>query len=124
MEYLERSSTPLGPQMEEEFLRRWAQGSLPLMAAVQMLLGSTAKSALWPVLVRRGSHGPWLDTTEGHHSLMESALSGGETRVGLLVLELAEVPTGVALGDLLCGIDPRNLGVFQQVVRVIGGDVG
>lgn len=122
MDYLEPSTSQSSPCARDDALRRWAQGSLPLMAAVEMLLGSTAKPALWPVLVRQGSHGPWLDTTEGHHALMESALSGGETRVGLLVLELAEVPTGVALGDLLCGIDPRNLGVFQQAVRVIGGD--
>ncbi|MGC0252140.1 hypothetical protein [Pseudactinotalea sp. Z1748] len=121
MDDLEPSTSLSSASARDDALRRWAYGSLPLMAGVEMLLGSTVKAALWPVLVRDSQHGPWLDTAGGHHTLLESALSGGETRAGLLVLELADVPTGVALGDLLCGIDPRNLAVFQRAVRVIGG---
>ena len=93
-----------------------------MMAGVEMLLRSTARAALWSIIVREDAQGSWLDTEDGHHAVIESPLSGGERRVGLLVLELADVPTGVALGDLLCGMDPRNLGAFRQAVRVIGGE--
>lgn len=68
MENLEHWPSASRSCAQDDALRLWAVGSLPLMAGVEMLLGSTVKGALWPVLVCQGASGPWLDTEEGHHA--------------------------------------------------------
>ena len=103
-------------------LTEWAQGSLPLMAAVHLLTQSPQRERLWPALTRRlHDDRPWLALDSAHAYIDEFGLSGGERAVALLVLELAGRDTGVPLADLLSRLDAANAREFHDSARILTG---
>jgi len=97
----------------------WARGYLPYMAAVQLLCSSPVSRSIFGVLTAADSSGQiWLDLEHGLCRVNSSGLSGGQRRVALLVLELAEVNTGAPLGELICGIDDANIAALLNAVAV------
>lgn len=108
-------------------LRAWAKGSYPLVAATELLLrgfgGNFAKPG-----------NPWIHeqttTPEGYisnawidfESIPEhlDGMSGGERRYLMLAASLAEnVP--VVLGDVVPGLDRRNLALVLAAIAHAGG---
>ena len=102
-------------------LTRWAQGSLPHMAAAHMLIHSPLKPKLWPVLTHRNHYEETtiltLDSAAGQ--LDQYMLSGGELAVARLIIELGDVDTGTPLAEMLCRLDPANAAAFYQAATIL-----
>lgn len=113
------SGTPTVEDEPEGRLRSWARGYLPYMAAVQLLCSSSVSRSIFDALTTSDTSGQiWLDLEHGLHRVTTAGLSGGQRRVALLVLELAEVDTGTPLGELICGIDDANIAALLNAVAV------
>lgn len=101
-------------------LEEWAQGSLPLMAAVHLLTHSRKRYKVWTILVRRDDRDrPWLDAEGAARHLDAFGLSRGERAFVLLVIELADFDTDTPLAELLCRIDPADSVTFFEAARVL-----
>lgn len=111
------------PTLADE-LREWARGSLPLTAAVELLIRSfggrfAARNRPW---IRIGPSGAaWLDDSALAAGL--GALSGGERRVLTVVAALAD-STGsrrIDLADVITGVDRDSLDVILAALAHAAG---
>jgi hypothetical protein len=86
-------------------LRRWAQGSLPVEAAVELLVrawGGRLLNGSW-IQVEPGA--AWIDADSADGGY----LSGGERRLLNIALSLADYDHTVCLNDVLPGLDRTAL---------------
>ena len=107
-----------------ERLRAWAKGSLPLSAAVELLVrafdGRFAR-ATQPWIRIEPTGATWLDDQFLASSL--GGLSGGERRVLTVVAALADA-TGnrrIDLVDVVTGLDRANLDLVLAALAHAGG---
>lgn len=108
----------------DDRLRAWAAGSLPLTAAVELLIRSfggrfAAASQPWIRVERTGA--VWLDDQFLASSL--GGLSGGERRVLTVVAALADTSgtRRIDLTDVVTGIDRDNLDLVLAALAHAGG---
>lgn len=102
-----------------EKLRRWAEGSLPFMAAVSLLTNSPQCNKLWPAVVHEASSRVWIDPERALGNFDADYYSSGERAVGLLVMALAGYGSGVPLSDLALRLDPANASAFKQALKIL-----
>ncbi|MBP1325078.1 hypothetical protein JOF28_000310 [Leucobacter exalbidus] len=101
-------------------LRRWAEGSLPLSAAVQVL--STTLNG-------RLLSGPWIRSDDQGHYWFDADLaaeeggylSGGETRVLRIATSLASSSHPVDLAEVMTSLDDKTVLLVLQALAVAGG---
>ena len=104
-------------------LRSWAAGSFPLGAAVELLIRAfdgrfASARARWIVQDNPGASF-WLDPDAITPN--SGVYSGGERRVLAIVQALATDGMWLDLGDILTGIDRRNL---ELVLAAMGHAAG
>jgi len=110
-------------QIKEEradALRRWAQGSTTMEAAVELLATALNGRLLdGPWVISGGDYGPWFNpqtaASESGH------LSGGEVRVLRIATSLVSMDHPVDLGEVIPGLDPAS---FVAVVQALGHAFG
>lgn len=107
----------------EDELRAWAKGSYPYTAATELLIracdGVFAKLGN-PWIIKEPDYGNvWIDFAQIPENL--GGLSGGERRVLMLAASLADVGYGVELGDVLPGLDRKNMDLVLAAVAHANG---
>lgn len=103
-----------------ERLRAWADGSVTLIAAVEMLTDALGGRLLDGPWVRRDSEGrAWLDPDVAART--SGALSGGERRVVAVAMSLVSEHHPVDLGDAIAGLDPDAAAVVLRALARAAG---
>lgn len=100
-------------------LREWANGSLPLVAATELLIrvGFAQPGAPW-VKYDDNTNRPWIDFASIPE--LSGAKSGGEQRILRVAASLAgEVP--IILGDDVAGLDRDTLDLALAAIAHSGG---
>mgnify|MGYP003499512002 FL=1 len=109
-------------------LEGWARGAYDCEAAVMMLTRGTMWRRLKGDLLsvkaigtdEEGGRG-WMDRDALEEYALDNGLSGGERRVLWLIASLLGVVTAPPIGELLSGIDDRNVAVFLQAAAHLAG---
>lgn len=102
-----------------EGLRAWAKGLLPLEASIELLVGALDGRLLQGPWVRQDEQGrPWFDPELAEAE--QGYLSGGERRLLLLAMSLADSRYSVNLNDVVTGLDPDNLQLVLEVLAHAG----
>lgn len=104
-------------------LRAWAEGSYPLVAATELLLrafnGNFAKPGNPWFITEKDYGNVWIDFEVIPENV--GGKSGGEVRFLMLAASLAGVGVEVDLGDILPGLDRKNLNLVLAAVAHAAG---
>ena len=109
-------------------LERWARGAYDCEAAVMLLTRGTLwgrfkneLQAVRAVGVDEASERGWIDRDALEEFALDNGLSGGERRMLWLIASLLGVASAPPVGELLSGIDDRNVEVFLQASAHLAG---
>ncbi|MCA0252146.1 MAG: hypothetical protein LCH76_07655 [Actinobacteria bacterium] len=104
-------------------LRRWAKGSYPMEAGVELLIragGGRLAAKGWPWVQEGSVAGSWWINVEEVTEENLGALSGGETRLLRIAASLLAGPP-VDLYSSIAGLDRENIALVLAAISHAGG---